>query len=67
MYQAFSSPNFRRPGYKATSKSICMNSIRRFYTLLVVSTALFNKPLYRNLIVNGLVLAKVSVTLSVIM
>jgi len=29
-----------------------------FYTLLVVSTALFNKPPYRNLIVNGLVLAR---------
>jgi len=30
----------------------------RFYTLLVISTALFNKPPYKNLIVNGLVLAK---------
>ncbi|XP_057312856.1 isoleucine--tRNA ligase, cytoplasmic-like [Hydractinia symbiolongicarpus] len=29
-----------------------------FYTLLVLSTALFNKPPYKNLIVNGLVLAK---------
>ena len=29
-----------------------------FYTLLVVSTALFNKPPYKNLIVNGLVLAR---------
>ena len=29
----------------------------RFYTLLVISTALFNKPPYKNLIVNGLVLA----------
>ncbi|XP_065901087.1 isoleucine--tRNA ligase, cytoplasmic-like isoform X3 [Dysidea avara] len=29
-----------------------------FYTLLVISTALFNKPPYKNLIVNGLVLAK---------
>jgi isoleucyl-tRNA synthetase len=28
-----------------------------FYTLLVVSTILFNKPPYKNLIVNGLVLA----------
>lgn len=28
-----------------------------FYTLLVVSTALFNKPPFKNLIVNGLVLA----------
>lgn len=28
-----------------------------FYTLLVVSTALFDKPPYKNLIVNGLVLA----------
>lgn len=28
-----------------------------FYTLLVVSTALFDKPSYKNLIVNGLVLA----------
>jgi isoleucyl-tRNA synthetase len=28
-----------------------------FYTLLVLSTALFNKPPYKNLIVNGLVLA----------
>ena len=28
-----------------------------FYTLLVVSTALFNEPPYRNLIINGLVLA----------
>jgi len=29
-----------------------------FYTLLVLSTALFDKPPYKNLIVNGLVLAK---------
>lgn len=29
----------------------------RFYTLLVLSTALFNKPPFKNLIVNGLVLA----------
>ena len=29
----------------------------RFYTLLVVSTALFDKPPFKNLIVNGLVLA----------
>ncbi len=28
-----------------------------FYTLLVLSTALFNKPAFKNLIVNGLVLA----------
>ena len=28
-----------------------------FYTLLVLSTALFNKPAWKNLIVNGLVLA----------
>lgn len=29
----------------------------RFYTLLVISTALFDKPAFKNLIVNGLVLA----------
>ena len=29
----------------------------RFYTLLVVSTALFDQPPFKNLIVNGLVLA----------
>lgn len=29
-----------------------------FYTLLVISTALFNKPPFKNLIANGLVLAK---------
>ena len=29
-----------------------------FYTLLVVSTVLFNTPPYKNLIVNGLVLAR---------
>ena len=29
-----------------------------FYTLLVVSTALFNKPPFKNLIANGLVLAR---------
>jgi len=28
-----------------------------FYTLLVLSTALFNRPPFKNLIVNGLVLA----------
>ncbi len=28
-----------------------------FYTLLVVSTALFDAPPYKNLIINGLVLA----------
>ena len=31
--------------------------LSRFYTLLVLSTALFNKPPFKNLIVNGLVLA----------
>lgn len=31
--------------------------IFRFYTLLVISTALFQKPPYKNLIVNGLILA----------
>ena len=31
--------------------------ISRFYTLLVISTALFDKPPFKNLIVNGLVLA----------
>ena len=30
----------------------------RFYTLLVISTALFDEPPYKNLIVNGLVLAR---------
>lgn len=29
----------------------------RFYTLLVISTALFNKPPFKNLIANGLILA----------
>ena len=29
-----------------------------FYTLMVISTALFNKPAFKNLIVNGLVLAQ---------
>mgnify|MGYP002385242246 FL=1 len=29
-----------------------------FYTLLVISTALFNQPPFKNLIVNGLVLAR---------
>lgn len=28
-----------------------------FYTLMVISTALFDKPAFKNLIVNGLVLA----------
>lgn len=31
---------------------------RRFYTLLVLSTALFGKPPFKNVIVNGLVLAR---------
>lgn len=30
----------------------------RFYTLLVLATALFGKPAFRNVIVNGLVLAR---------
>ena len=30
---------------------------RAIYTLLVISTALFNKPPFKNLIANGLVLA----------
>lgn len=29
-----------------------------FYTLMVLSTALFNKPAFQNLVVNGLVLAE---------
>lgn len=30
----------------------------RFYTLLVLSTALFGRPPFKNVIVNGLVLAR---------
>ena len=30
----------------------------RFYTLMVLSTALFDQPPFKNLIVNGLVLAR---------
>lgn len=30
----------------------------RFYTLMVLSTALFGKPAFKNLICNGLVLAE---------
>ena len=30
----------------------------RFYTLLVISTALFDEPPFKNLIVSGLVLAE---------
>lgn len=33
-------------------------SFCRFYTLMVLSTALFGKPAFRNLICNGLVLAE---------
>lgn len=36
---------------------ILCSVIHRFYTLLVLSTALFDKPPFKNLIVNGLVLA----------
>jgi len=38
----------------------CFNSVGncRFYTLMVLSTALFEKPAFRNLICNGLVLAE---------
>ena len=36
---------------------LTVNLSKRFYTLLVLSTALFNKPPFKNLIVNGLVLA----------
>lgn len=35
----------------------CVN-MHRFYTLLVLSTALFGKPPFKNVIVNGLVLAR---------
>jgi isoleucyl-tRNA synthetase len=31
--------------------------ICRFYTLMVLSTALFDKPAFKNLVCNGLVLA----------
>lgn len=33
-------------------------SFFRFYTLLVLSTALFGRPPFKNVIVNGLVLAR---------
>ena len=32
-------------------------SVSRFYTLMVLSTALFDKPAFKNLVCNGLVLA----------
>lgn len=40
-----------------TGNSYEFNIILRFYTLIVISTALFNKPPFKNLIANGLVLA----------
>ncbi|EHA8588772.1 hypothetical protein COCNU_scaffold006606G000010 [Cocos nucifera] len=39
-------------------KSITFQRITWFYTLMVLSTALFGKPAFRNLICNGLVLAE---------
>lgn len=35
-----------------------LGSVCRFYTLMVLSTALFDKPAFQNLICNGLVLAE---------
>jgi isoleucyl-tRNA synthetase len=35
-----------------------MGTIGRFYTLMVLATALFDKPAFQNLICNGLVLAE---------
>jgi hypothetical protein len=40
-----------------TTSPIIIQTRGWFYTLLVLSTALFNKPPFKNLIVNGLVLA----------
>lgn len=40
-------------GYLSFAFCLC-----RFYTLMVLSTALFGKPAFRNLICNGLVLAE---------
>ena len=38
--------------------SLTLSRTLRFYTLLVLSTALFGKPPFKNVIVNGLVLAR---------
>jgi hypothetical protein len=37
--------------------TIVLKLTARFYTLLVIGTALFDQPPWKNLIVNGLVLA----------
>lgn len=37
---------------------VIMGCFCRFYTLMVLSTALFDKPAFKNLICNGLVLAE---------
>lgn len=34
-----------------------IQQIKRFYTLMVLSTALFDRPAFKNLVCNGLVLA----------
>lgn len=42
-----------------TAVTLCVFvSCCRFYTLLVLSTLLFGKPPFKNVIVNGLVLAR---------
>ena len=49
-------------GFKSTASASCscagQDQTRGwFYTLMVLSTALFNKPAFKNLVCNGLVLA----------
>lgn len=50
--------NFTQHGFPADFVAEGLDQTRGwFYTLTVLATALFDKPAYKNLIVNGLVLA----------
>lgn len=40
-----------------TNITFPIQQIKRFYTLMVLSTALFDRPAFKNLVCNGLVLA----------
>jgi len=59
VHYPFENKEFFETGFPADFIAEGLDQTRGwFYTLMVISTALFNKPAFKNLVVNGLVLAE---------
>ncbi|GKC64710.1 V-type proton ATPase subunit B2 [Tanacetum coccineum] len=48
----------RFPALVVERSSVCFTALKMSYTIMVLSTALFGKPAFKNLICNGFILAE---------